>query len=280
MQPDEYFMLVCLVSVSLIWFIMSIPVVRLQVPKIYFTVRSWWWMLLLLFAAYISGALMLALFFAMVGIRAMYEVGRILHPIGKQQLIKKLVQIHGNPQPLLVAPELIKNKSGKLSVIDWLVIICVGLFTVCAILLSFHLINHHQGVMLFFVLFSSQFSDVAQYLCGKLFGRKWLPQPLFIKKISPNKTLEGAIVGPIFSSLIGGILGYWLINFPFWQCVTLAFSIAWLGIFGDLLESAFKRQHGIKDTCTILAGHGGILDRIDSLLLSVPAFSLIYWLVL
>ena len=130
------------------------------------------------------------------------------------------------------------------------------------------------GVLLF-VLFASQFNDIAQFLCGKLFKGKWFKRGL-APRISPNKSIEGAVFGSLLSALLATLLGIWLTPFAWWLCFIAAYGLAVSGIAGDLLESAFKRQHGVKDTGTMLAGHGGVLDRIDSLLIGVPLFTLAY----
>ena len=85
----------------------------------------------------------------------------------------------------------------------------------------------------------------------------------------PNKSIEGAVFGSMCAALLASLLGVWLTGFEWWLCLLAAYGLAVSGIAGDLLESAFKRQHGIKDTGTMLAGHGGVLDRIDSLLIGV-----------
>ena len=136
--------------------------------------------------------------------------------------------------------------------------------------------REQYGVLLF-VLFASQFNDIAQYLCGRLLGGKLFKRGL-APNISPNKSIEGAIFGSFCAALLASILGLWLTPFNWWLCLLVAYGLAVSGIAGDLLESAFKRQHGVKDTGTLLAGHGGVLDRIDSLLIGVPLFTLLYWL--
>jgi len=110
-------------------------------------------------------------------------------------------------------------------------------------------------------------NDTFAYICGRLFGKHKL-----FERISPNKTWEGTLGGIVFTLLLGFIIGKYVNegNTFFW--IISAVIIAPGSIFGDLLESLFKRSLNIKDTGTILPGHGGILDRFDAALFSIPFF--------
>lgn len=115
-------------------------------------------------------------------------------------------------------------------------------------------------------------TDSGAYLFGRSFGRhKLAPQ------VSPNKTWEGSVCGTIFAVVILAIyLHFWPVGYHSWSLMvfmTLLLSI--LGQFGDLVESALKRYYGVKDSGKILPGHGGILDRFDSMLLVMPALYLL-----
>ena len=123
-------------------------------------------------------------------------------------------------------------------------------------------------LLIFFVLFVTWTGDAAAYYVGKRFGSHALA-PL----LSPKKTIEGLVGG-----LIAAPVGAWLASLWFvpiltgTDCVILGLALTLLGVSGDLSESAFKRQAGVKDSGSLIPGHGGVLDRIDSLLLSVPTF--------
>ena len=108
-------------------------------------------------------------------------------------------------------------------------------------------------------------SDTFAYLVGKYFGKRKLA-PL----ISPNKTWEGLIGGVIATIIIAAIAGYKLGIMPVWAWLGLALVVIIFGTVGDLFESAVKRHYQIKDSGKFMPGHGGILDRIDSLLLAAP----------
>jgi phosphatidate cytidylyltransferase len=111
-------------------------------------------------------------------------------------------------------------------------------------------------------------SDSAQYYSGRTFGRRPLAPT-----ISPKKTIEGAIGGVIFGTIFMLIAGSWLL--PGTAPVSLlaaGLAVVVMGICGDLFESRLKRVAGVKDSSTLIPGHGGILDRIDALLFATPAY--------
>lgn len=113
-------------------------------------------------------------------------------------------------------------------------------------------------------------SDSGQYYTGRAFGRRPLAPA-----ISPKKTIEGAVGGLVLATSVLVLAGPWV--FPRSGRVSLALlglSIAILGIGGDLFESRLKRAAGVKDSSTLIPGHGGVLDRIDALLFAVPAYYL------
>jgi phosphatidate cytidylyltransferase len=110
-------------------------------------------------------------------------------------------------------------------------------------------------------------NDTFAYLTGKAFGKTKL-----IERVSPNKTWEGTIGGILVTILVGATIGYFTETFLFW--ILGAVIIAPCAIIGDLFESVLKRNLGIKDSGSILPGHGGILDRFDATLMAVPFFSL------
>ena len=135
----------------------------------------------------------------------------------------------------------------------------------------------HHGAQLLMALFIMVWSaDVGAYFVGKAIGkRKLLPN------VSPGKTLEGFLGGVAFACLLVLVAGYllhWTSN-QFSLALLVTVIITTISVLGDLNESMFKRQAGVKDSGTILPGHGGILDRIDSLTATAPIFALCYALV-
>ena len=109
-------------------------------------------------------------------------------------------------------------------------------------------------------------SDTGAYYTGRAFGRHKLAPG-----ISPGKTWEGAIGGMVASLLMGAVAHYWFFTeLPLKWALPLAALMNVLGVLGDLTESALKRGAGAKDAAQILPGHGGLLDRLDSLLFNAP----------
>ncbi len=124
-----------------------------------------------------------------------------------------------------------------------------------------------QGAkLLLFLVIVDQFSDVFQFIIGKLFGRRPIAP-----KISPNKTWEGFIGGVVCATVLGAAI-WWATPFSWWEAGALAFTISLMGFFGGLVMSAIKRDRSVKDFGTFIRGHGGILDRIDSLTFAAPIF--------
>lgn len=121
-------------------------------------------------------------------------------------------------------------------------------------------------VYVFFALFTIWATDSGAYFVGRSFGkRKLWPE------ISPNKTIEG-FFGGIVGAIIVGLLFYFINGFDATLAKLLSMSvlISIFGQLGDLVQSAFKRHYGVKDAGKLLPGHGGILDRLDSLIFILP----------
>ena len=113
-------------------------------------------------------------------------------------------------------------------------------------------------------------SDSAQYYTGRAFGRRKLAPA-----VSPAKTVEGAIGGIVVAAVAAVGAGiYWLPEQPTLALAILGVLLAAFGMAGDLFESLLKRSAGVKDSSTLIPGHGGVLDRIDALLFAVPAYYL------
>ncbi|MCY4614509.1 MAG: phosphatidate cytidylyltransferase [Nitrospira sp.] len=129
--------------------------------------------------------------------------------------------------------------------------------------------NQHDGALLvLFVLLVTWAGDAAAYYVGKTWG-VWPLAP----RLSPKKTIEGFLGGLIAAPLIAWIGHLWFLPAvtPV-DCLILGLLFTVLGLLGDLSESALKRSAGVKDSGSLIPGHGGMLDRIDSLLLNGPFF--------
>lgn len=117
-------------------------------------------------------------------------------------------------------------------------------------------------------------SDTFAYLCGRAFGKRKL-----FETVSPKKTWEGFIGGGILTMGASFALAYFF-NIPFGVNVLVALLTVVFGTLGDLVESMLKREFNIKDSGTILPGHGGMLDRFDALIIALPFTTMVYYLML
>ena len=125
----------------------------------------------------------------------------------------------------------------------------------------------HIGYLLLTIWFTDSFA----YIGGMRFGKNKLSP-----KISPNKSIEGSVIGSL-SSIVISLVFYFttsiFTNLAVAIGITLVVSV--IGQFGDLIESAYKREYGVKDSSNLLPGHGGIFDRFDSVILSAPCLILL-----
>lgn len=161
-------------------------------------------------------------------------------------------------------------------VIHWAAMLTVFSISHIAYLLVLPEKNPAAGVVgpVLFLLFLTQFNDVAQYFWGKLLGRHKI-----IPKVSPNKTWEGFLGGIVTSTVSGGFLAPLLTPLSLYEGYAAAGLIGFAGFFGDVVISSVKRDLNIKDSGTMIPGHGGVLDRMDSLIYTAPLFfHFIYYL--
>jgi phosphatidate cytidylyltransferase len=157
----------------------------------------------------------------------------------------------------------------RTATIQWALMICVYCVSYAPALLTLEVAGQQDNAgakLLLFLVIVVQSSDVAQYIWGKLFGRHKIAP-----SVSPNKTWEGFVGGIATATLIGAGL-WWVTPFSPWQAALMSLAITLMGFAGGLTMSAIKRDRGVKDFGALIAGHGGVLDRIDSLCFAAPVF--------
>ena len=157
----------------------------------------------------------------------------------------------------------------SVGILHWATMLTVFAISHIAYLLVLPVKNEMAGYIgpVLFLLFMTQFNDVCQYIWGKKFGRHKI-----IPKVSPNKTWEGFLGGVVSITLLGGLTAPLLTPLFWWQGLIAGLLISVSGFFGDVVISSVKRDLQIKDTGSLIPGHGGILDRMDSLIFTAPLF--------
>lgn len=157
---------------------------------------------------------------------------------------------------------------GRVAEVQWGLMISVFCVSHVPALLALDIPGYEgRGLLLIaFLILVVQSSDVLQYVCGKLFGRHKIA-PL----LSPSKTVEGFLGGAGSATLLGAAL-WWITPFSPWQAGLMALMITLMGFCGGLVMSAIKRDRGVKDWGQMIEGHGGMLDRLDSVIFAAPIF--------
>ena len=159
--------------------------------------------------------------------------------------------------------------------VQWGLMICVYCISHVPALLTLEVTGFagKNVLLIVFLMLTTQSSDVFQYIWGKLLGKRKISAA-----ISPSKTLEGLVGGVLTSTAVGSAF-WWITPFNWWQAGLIALTINIMGFFGGFVLSAIKRDRGVKDWGAMIEGHGGMLDRVDSLSFSAPIFFHIvrYW---
>jgi len=151
---------------------------------------------------------------------------------------------------------------------QWALMLCIFCISHVPALLSLE-ISGFEGrnvILIAWMIFVVQLSDVLQYVWGKLIGRTKVAPNL-----SPSKTWEGFVGGTLSATLIGTSL-WWMTPFSLLEAAGMCLVITMMGFFGGLVMSAIKRDKGVKDWGHMIAGHGGFIDRLDSVIFAAPIF--------
>jgi phosphatidate cytidylyltransferase len=257
-------------------------------------VKAWWWIVFVLASAFLSGRIALIALFAGISFIALREFLAVTsaQAADRRTVIACFVIILPAQYGLvamgrydwfagcipfvsfIILPVLTaltgdtRNYLARTSQLLFGVVICVYCISHIPALLILHIAGYEgrQDLLMLFLIVVTQASDVLQYLWGRLFGRhKVAPQ------LSPSKTVEGLIGGMASATALGFGL-WWMTPFSVVQSGAIAFLIVLPGFLGGLVMSAIKRDRGLKDWSRFIPGHGGILDRMDSLCFSAPLF--------
>ena len=169
----------------------------------------------------------------------------------------------------------IRNYMQRTAQIQWGLMVSVFCISHVPALLTLDIPGYEgrNAFLLVFLILVVQSSDVLQYVWGKLLGKRKISPEL-----SPSKTLEGFLGGVASATALGAAL-WWITPFSLWAAALISLVITLMGFLGGLVMSAIKRDRGVKDWGEMIGGHGGMLDRLDSVCFSAPVFFHIvrYW---
>ena len=187
-----------------------------------------------------------------------YGMYSIFIPVYAFLLLPVLSSLRGSTKDFLI----------RVSETQWALMICVYCASHVPALLYLQIpgFEGRNVILIAYLIFVVQLSDVLQYVWGKLIGRTKVAPTL-----SPSKTWEGLIGGTLSATAIGTAL-YWMTPFSPLQATGMCLLITIMGFFGGIVMSAIKRDRGIKDWGHLIAGHGGFLDRLDSVIFAAPIF--------
>jgi len=256
--------------------------------------QSWWWMIALIFTALYFGQLTSICFFAFLSFLALKEFLSIT-PV--RQVDRRVIfwlylaipaqyyfiSINWYDMAIIFIPVYIFlfipirmvltgktegfiRSAGLMNFAVMLTVFCISHLAYFLVLDPINLDAGSAGLVLF-LLFITQFNDVSQYVWGKSFGKHKI-----VPKVSPNKTWEGFLGGVLTIVVTSYFLAPYLTPLSASQGIIAGLIISLSGFFGDLVLSSVKRDLNIKDTGSLIPGHGGILDRMDSLIYTTPLF--------
>ncbi len=251
--------------------------------EFYLRVRSWWWMLLVLTLFVMLPVFYMSLLIAFLAVMGCREIAKVCQlnvftsmvltlsialPILLSYWSVELMLTIGTLSMIAITMYLFRSSSLLLPLVCLILLFALCLFS---FILLLHYPNRELALnYMLYLIFATQFNDAIQYFIGKKFGKR----PL-CPNISPSKTLEGAIGGCIVASLTATVIALFITPFSVYTALIISVILTLFGVLGDICVSWFKRRVGVKDMGTLIPGHGGILDRIDSLLLATPIFLLI-----
>jgi phosphatidate cytidylyltransferase len=257
-------------------------------------INAWWVMVALMTIAFFFGRYGMTILFALISFAALREFVTLTHsrrsdhwvllgmfgivipfqywlvwtawyglfiifiPVYCFLLMPAITALHGDTERFLE----------RIAAQQWAIMISVYCVSHVPALLTLNVpgFEGRNLLLIAFLIIVVQGSDVLQYIFGKLFGKH-----RFSPTVSPSKTWEGLIGGLVASSLLGALLSF-ITPFSPLQASAVAFVACTMGFLGGLVASAIKRDQGVKDWGHLIEGHGGMLDRTDSLVFAAPIF--------
>lgn len=257
-------------------------------------ITAWWVMVILLAIAFIAGKPGVVILFALASFAALrefltltthnradhwsllacfflvlplqywfilidwYGMYSVFVPVYVFLLLPVLSALRGSTKDFLV----------RVSETQWALMICVYCVSHVPALLYLQIpgFEGRNVILIAYLIFVVQLSDVMQYVWGKLIGRTKVAPTL-----SPSKTWEGLIGGALTAIAVGTSL-WWMTPFSMAQAALICLILTAMGFFGGLVMSAIKRDRGVKDWGHLIAGHGGFIDRLDSVIFAAPIF--------